>query len=282
MKDEFSNIEIKLLNKSLLELVILQYLFQIKQQITRYKLLQQIQKSIGKDSISTAKFYRILEKLESNGLVDYETGETNMYYITSKGVNALGTSKTILGQIGVQVTSFFAEYMKQIITFSRYKSGRVLFVDFPEIYDLMVLTLTEQNTNEMSILCDDDTFKWLSGSLKKTQQSKYENNILKEPDNSFDLAILFYPGLYSDNFIFQELFRTLRSNTYLLVIDSVNPKEIFHHFAVDILIKQYWPIDYEKKRSMKQIEDELNQIFSQKPIDALSLNGLELRLYQKE
>lgn len=239
MKDDFSNFEIQLLNRSLLELVILQYLFQIKQQITRYKLLQHIQSSVGKESISTAKFYRILEKLASNGLVGYEKGSTDMYYITAKEVNALGASKTILGQVGAQVTSFFADYMQQIIAFSRYKSGKVLFVDFPEIYDLMVLTVTEQNTTQLSILSSYDTFKWLAGSLRNVQQSKYEQEVIKEPDNTFDLIILFYPGLNSDDSILPELLRILKSGKHVLVFDSINPSNIYHHFAVDILIKQY-------------------------------------------
>ena len=68
---------------------------------------------------------------------------------------------------------------------------------------------------------------------------------------------------------------------HVLVFDSINPSDIYHHFAVDILINQYWPIDYEKKESLKAIEAKLNNVFGQKPLDNLSLNGLELRLYQK-
>ena len=125
-----------------------------------------------------------------------------LYYITSKGVNALGTSKTSIGQVGVQVTNFFSESRKTIISFSKYTSGKVLFVDFPKLYDLIVLSLTKQYSNYLSILCEDNTFKWLNGSLEQINRSKYENNVAKEPDNTFDLIILFYPGLNSNKFIF--------------------------------------------------------------------------------
>lgn len=119
------------------------HLFQIKQQITRYHPLQQIQQVIGKESISIAKFYRILANLDVQELVGFEKGNSDLYNLTAKGVNALETSKTIIGQVGVQVTNFFSESMKNIIAFSKYSSGKVLFVDFPKLYDLIVLSITK-------------------------------------------------------------------------------------------------------------------------------------------
>ena len=50
---------------------------------------------------------------------------------------------------------------------------------------------------------------------------------------------------------------------------------------MDIVLKQYWSIDYEIKKSIEEIEKELNIVFSQNSLDSLSLDRLELRLYQK-
>lgn len=280
MKNDLTSNELQFLDFSLVDLLILQNLLQIQTQTTRYKLLHQIRDVIGKSNMSTAKFYRILAKLESKNLVNCIKGNPLLYFITADGVQALSTSKAILGQIGPEAMVFFSDKFSDIIKFSRYQSGKILFVDFTKIYDLVMLRTIKDYFDEFFIISDDYSYKWISESIEDIQQSRFENSILKEPDNSYDLIILFYPGLNDDDSILKELYRSLKSEKYLLMIDSISPKENLDHFVIDILLR-FWPINYDTKKSIPQAEAELSKVFSNNFIDKVSIKGLELRLYQK-
>lgn len=270
----------KLLDFTLLELLILQQLYQIKQQITRYKLMQLIQTSIG-ESISASKFYRILTKLEKNKMVEYIPNEKSLYYITPRGLEALNSSKKVFGQFGTLITEFFSKSIDKIIEFSRFQPGRVLYIDFPKIFDLVILKLILENCEELNILSEDSTFKWLSSTLGSVKRTIFEDEMLKEPDNSFSLIILFYPSLYTNYSIFKEIFRCLKTDSHMLVIDSTDPLEMNNHFVSEILINQFWPIDYSQKKKILEMEKELNVLFKSKPLDRMNIKGLELYLYKK-
>lgn len=281
LKKDLSSTELQLLDFSLLELLILQNLLQMQTQTTRYKLMHQIRQMIGEKNISTAKFYRILAKLESKKLVSSIEGNPPLYFITADGVQALGTSKVMLGQIGSEAMSFFADKLDDIMKFSRYHSGKVLFVDFSKLYDLVMIRTIKQLFDEFFIVSSDYTYKWIAESIKEIQQSRYVNATLKEPDNSYDLIILFYPGLNNDAGLLHELYRCLKSSAHIIIIDSINPIDQYDHFAIDILLKM-WPFNYNTKKSISQIETELLECFHHDFIDKLTLKGLELRLYQKD
>ena len=242
--------------------------------------MQQVNLNEGK-FLSTAKFYRILSKLEKNQLVTFTSDETPLYYITPLGIQALESSKRVLGQVGMNVTTFFTNHIYEIVKFSRYKTGKILYVDFPEIYDIVLMDVVKHHCDELYVLCEDSTFTWLSNSLTGIKQTKYEKNIIKKADNYFDLIILFYPGIPNYNNIYSELCRSLKSNKNLLVLDSKNPIQESDHFVVEILVNQFWPFDYNKKKDLPTIENEIICVFKTKPIDSITINGLELRLFEK-
>lgn len=281
MKESYSDLELELLNYSFIELLIVQTLYQLKQRLSRHKLLLHIQHTVGENALSTARFYRILAKLEKKDLVNQVNDESHNYFVTSKGIEVINKSKSILDQVGLQVTSFFENDIEKIKQFSRYKSGKVLFVDFAKLFDLELLSLLSQHFENLSILCDDEIYSWMSATLTTIKQTKYEESIIKEPDNSFNLVILFYPGLENDLAIFNELYRVLNQSKSLLVLDSINPLEKYDHFAVDVIANKFWRIPFSSSESLAMVENQLKKCFNNKIASSLNIKGLELRLFIK-
>ena len=187
----------------------------------------------------------------------------------------------MLMETGKQVTSFFSEDITSMVDFSKYKGGKVLFIDFPKLFDLTVLSLTNENADELFTIVNEKTFSWLSGIINGLKQTRFESNVIKEPDNFFDLIILFYPG-YNDNFaLYDELYRVLKGGKTLLMMESNNPLEKIDHFAVEILLNDYWPIDYKIKQDIAYIENSLKKAFQNEEFESLSIKGLELRVFSK-
>ena len=282
MKESYSDFELEILNFSLIELLILQTLYQLKRQITRHKLLLLVQHSLGKSTLSTARFYRILTKLEENEFVNHKKIDQSQYFITSKGIHALDKSKTVLDQVGLQVTSFFENDIERIVNFSQYASGKVLFVDFPELFDFELLNIIYERFNELSVLCEDEIYSWISTSFEGIKQTKIDDDTIKEPDNSFDLIVLFYPGTNTNSIIYKELYRILDKNKSLLLLDSISPLETYEHFAVDIMAKKFWRVPFSTKENLELVEKYLITCFNAKPDDSKSIKGLELRLFIKK
>ena len=282
MKESYSDFELEILNFSLIELLILQTLYQLKRQITRHKLLLLVQHLLGKSTLSTARFYRILTKLEENEFVNHKKIDQSQYFITSKGIHALDKSKTVLDQVGLQVTSFFENDIERIVNFSQYASGKVLFVDFPELFDFELLNIIYERFNELSVLCEDEIYSWISTSFEGIKQTKIDDDTIKEPDNSFDLIVLFYPGTNTNSIIYKELYRILDKNKSLLLLDSISPLETYEHFAVDIMAKKFWRVPFSTKENLELVEKYLITCFNAKPDDSKSIKGLELRLFIKK
>ena len=90
-----------------------------------------------------------------------------------------------------------------------------------------------------------------------------------------------YPDIPNYKNIYSELHRSLKSNKNLVVLDSKNSIKKSDHFVVEILVNQFWPFDYSKKKDLPTIENEIISVFKTNLIDSTTINGLELRLFEK-
>jgi DNA-binding PadR family transcriptional regulator len=289
MKEDTNNnvqeeLDDDLLRLSVLHLMVLQRLTIIKNPIVRFQLMQDITNVVGSKKISTARFYRILEKLESLNLVSYrDTGNGQLeYFIVEKGINTLQNSQKMISQTSTTVFAYLDNQIEKIIQFTGKGLDRILFVEFSTLLDFNMLNELKEHTKKLHLLItSQEKIQWFEVNTSDLYSTMYSEGIIREPDSFFDLVVVVNSSVVDDKSIYSEFYRVLKSGGKLALIDIENPKEHYDHFVIDALLNSFHPFFDSSLNGFQSVYEEVEQQYEWKEIDKLELSGLHINRLEK-
>ncbi len=186
----------ELLNISVSELIILQFLQRTRESMVRYELLEEINEILGSEkNISSSSFYLKLDKLESKGLISYVKGKGKKPL-----VKANENSTDVLNQINnltfyakldtFQLMEEFAKDIQSRVGINT--KGSLLVISFEEQLDRRKTNLLFSQVKEGYVLTDDESFHRFYGrsQVKNVKQTKIHEGKIREAEDFFDTCVL--------------------------------------------------------------------------------------------
>ena len=273
-----------LLRLSVLHLIVLQRLTIIKDPIVRFQLMQDVTNIVGSIRISTARFYRILEKLESLNLVSYKDAGNGQleYFIVEKGITALQTSQHMVSQVITTVYSYLDNQIEKILQFTGKGLDRILFVEFSMLLDFNILNDLKTHTEKLHLLITSlEKQQWFEVNTSDLNSTIYSEGIIREPDSFFDLVVVVNSSVVDDKSIYSEFYRVIKSGGKLVLIDIENPKEHYDHFIIEALLNSFQPYFDSSLNDFQTVCAEIEQQYEWKVTDKLELSGLHINRLEK-
>ncbi|MHA1912161.1 MAG: hypothetical protein ACTSYA_10740 [Candidatus Kariarchaeaceae archaeon] len=273
----------EILKLSITHLLVLQRLAVIKRPIVRYKLMQEIREIVGKDNLSTAKFYRILEKLFEIGLVDFRQVEEKQdeYYISEDGMKTITWSRGAITQFIGLAFNFLEEQIEKIKLFTGGPKKEVLIADFIDIIDTQLIKEIRDYSESVYLLTSEDKFQWFKENIEELHQTRFTNGIIREPDEFFELIVVTNGSNSKYHEIYEEMYRVIKPGGMLLLIEIENPLGTSDHFFVDLILEAIIPhvkLQADYKAFLKRVEAD----FKWKETQNYDWRGLHLKKLIKE
>jgi DNA-binding PadR family transcriptional regulator len=273
----------EILKLSITHLLVLQRLAVIKRPIVRYKLMQEIREIVGKDNLSTAKFYRILEKLFEIGLVDFRQVEDKQdeYYISEEGMKTITWSRGAITQFIGLAFNFLEEQIEEIKKFAGGPKNEVLIVDFIDVVDIQLINEVREYSKSIYLLTSEDKFPWFKENIEGLNQTRFTNGVIREPDEFFELIVVTNGSNSEDPSIYKEMYRVIKPGGMLLLIEIENPLGTSDHFFVDLILEEMIPL-VKLQADFKAFLEKIEADFKWKETQNYDWRGLHLKKLIKE
>ncbi|MHA2168811.1 MAG: hypothetical protein ACXAB7_02760 [Candidatus Kariarchaeaceae archaeon] len=183
-----------IIDLSVIELYILNLLVRLGSNAVRFSVFNEVNAQLSSSKISRSSFYNSLQKLEKKGFVivlDNPKGKGSTVQATQLAREAIKQSNIFsiwgsidLQQITVQISEQLTEQFRDIpIT-------KQILVSCDELASIETLNILEQSAKQTYILSDDKLYETYQNRGLELPQTRFEEGIIREPDNFFDRGII--------------------------------------------------------------------------------------------
>ncbi len=260
----------ELVDLSVSELILLQHLLNYSEEIIRFALLQEINTYMMENKkISASSFYHSLKKLERKGLVTTTTNKKdNIVKVkaTPLARKALNEISTILISGVIDVFKFSKELLQMSMEkFNLKQIEKLLIIPMNNLGDIRIIRMIIENTKETYVLSTDETFHRLQQrGLEDVIQSKISGDIIREPNDFFDAAILFNFNTPQENLgigpeqMLNELYRVIKPGGSLFISGMKKIKKT-DNFIIDRILKSLRAAQVLTEFSEKEVRDSLEK-----------------------
>jgi len=232
-----------ILNLSVTELLIMQFLMRYQMPIVRIVLLESINSIVeSAKKIASSSFYLKLNRLEANGFIKKEDDRIT---ITAKGKSTINEIQRLTILATMQDYIITQEILPIFLNKVGIEHvGKILIINLEVGIDLRLIEDIGSIADETFLFAEEDIFdSYIArGMSKNIRQVDIIGGKIAVPDNTFDAVVIIG---YSTHDVLHDIsnldwakdaYRTL-SNDGLMVISTIQTVEQTNHFIVDSVIE---------------------------------------------
>ncbi|OLS28740.1 MAG: hypothetical protein HeimC2_04700 [Candidatus Heimdallarchaeota archaeon LC_2] len=215
-----------IIDLTVVELYILNFLVRIGGSAVRFAVFNELNAKLTKNKVSRSSFYHSLTKLKNKGFVFIETnpmGKGSLVKALPLARAAVKQSNIFSIWSNIDLSQIALNISKQLI-FDMDKKQSQIFLSFDETPNLDTISVITSLSNLTNILVDDEIIESYRSRLLETPFSKFENNVIKEPNDYFDRGIIsnYFPssqiyGVPADHLL-KEMIRVIKPGGEMIVI----------------------------------------------------------------
>ncbi|MHA2325721.1 MAG: hypothetical protein ACXACB_09990 [Promethearchaeota archaeon] len=281
------------LDLSIADMLILQYLLRTNTSIPRKALLEDLNSYLGEGRrIVTQTFYNKVDKLKENGFIETSStskGKIHEIWTTEKAKAVMEkiSELSLFGTINYfehskGFISEFNSYMRQQLDVETI--GSLLIINLEEGIDLRSIELIGENVEELYIVSNDEQYQnYLTRNMpSRVHQTKHSHGILREPEGFFEISLLLgyecaervgKSHIDVEGWI-KEAIRVTKPGG-VVIISSVETIPKSDHFIIEHIARGIRESEFIKEISKEERIDELKE-YNLEKIDTYSYNGLIL------
>ena len=215
-----------IIDLTVVELYILNFLVRIGGSAVRFAVFNELNAKLTKNKVSRSSFYHSLTKLKNKGFVLIETnpvGKGSLVKASPLARAAVKRSNIFSIWSNIDLSQIALDISKQLV-FDVDKKQTQIFLSFDETPNLDTISVITSLSNSTNILVDDDIIESYRSRLLETPFSKFENDVIKEPNDYFDRGIIsnYFPSsqIYGvqANDLLKEMVRVIKPGGDMIVI----------------------------------------------------------------
>lgn len=257
-----------IIDLSIVELYILNYLIRIAGSSVRFAVLNEINSQLKSTKVSRSSFYNSLDKLKNKGFVIIEDnlhGKGSTVKATELAKEAIQTANifSIWNNIDLKkITLELLDNIKPKLNVSEIHSQLIVSCDnFASIEIIQILT---QNYRSY-LLSDSETYDtYLSHGLANIPQSRFEDDFIREPDNIFDQCIVYkyhhasYIFKHAIIDILKEIIRVVKPGGHIILLSFDNLPQT-NNFILESIMEELLPTEILHSTNETTLEEDLSE-----------------------
>jgi SAM-dependent methyltransferase len=215
-----------IIDLTVVELYILNFLVRIGGSAIRFAVFNELNAKLETNKISRSSFYHSLTKLKDRGFVEIESnpkGKGSLVKATPMARSAVKRSNIFSIWSNIDLSKIALNISKQLIV-DVDKSGSQIYLSFDEIPNLNTISVITTLGSTTNILVDKEMEETYTSRLLEIPFSKFENEVIKEPNDYFDRGIIsnYFPSslMYGvqANYLLKEIVRVIKPDGEIIVI----------------------------------------------------------------
>ncbi|MHA2274865.1 MAG: hypothetical protein ACXAC2_03825 [Candidatus Kariarchaeaceae archaeon] len=215
-----------IIDLTVVELYILNFLVRIGGSAVRFAVFNELNAKLEINKISRSSFYHSLTKLKNKGFVLIESnpkGKGSLVRATPLARSAVKRSNIFSIWSNIDLSKIALNISKQLII-DVDKSGSQIYLSFDEIPNLDTISIITSLGSLTNILVDSEMEETYRSRLLEIPFSKFENDVIKEPNDYFDRGIIsnYFPSslLYGvqANHLLKEINRVIKPGGEIILI----------------------------------------------------------------
>ncbi|MCE7736014.1 MAG: hypothetical protein GPJ54_14120 [Candidatus Heimdallarchaeota archaeon] len=215
-----------IIDLTVVELYILNFLVRIGGSAVRFAVFNELNAKLERNKVSRSSFYHSLSKLQNKGFVDVESnpkGKGSLVKATSVARAAVKRSNIFSIWSNIDLSKIALDISKQLIV-DMEQTKTQIYLSFDEIPNIDTITAISSLGSSTNILVNNEIEESYSSRLLDIPFSKFEHEVIKEPNDYFDRAIIsnYFPSshLYGvqANHLLQEMVRVVKPDGEIILI----------------------------------------------------------------
>lgn len=256
-----------IIDLTVVELYILNFLVRIGGSAVRFAVFNELNSKLERQKISRSSFYNSLAKLQERGFVQIENNEkgkgsfvkaTNLAKLAVRQNNIFSIWSNIdLVEVAVNVTKKLSTEIGKV--------NSQIFASFDELPNIEAIQILSDLVSKVYLLADPQLQEIYDSRKAKLPYSNFENDVIKEPDNYFERAIisnystsatLF--GVDSDK-ILHEIIRVTKPGGHVILI-CFNQFPPTNNFILDSVMDEIINEVIIRPTNPKNVEEDLTKL----------------------
>lgn len=215
-----------IIDLTVVELYILNFLVKIGGSAVRFAVFNELNAKLDKNKVSRSSFYHSLTKLQNKGFVVIETnpmGKGSLVKASPLARAAVKQSNIFSIWSNIDLSQIALDISKRLVLDMDKKQSQI-FLSFDETPNLNTISVITSLSNSTNILVNDEIIESYRSRILEIPFSKFENDVIKEPNDYFDRGIIsnYFPsseiyGVQASHLL-KEMIRVIKPEGEIIVI----------------------------------------------------------------